>query len=565
MNLSEKQKNNVLLEARKYLEAELDEKFYTEVAKEIEMEDWDNLYDRFYTELSFGTAGMRGLIGGGLNRINPFMVRRVTQALSDYLNEKGQDNSVAIAYDSRLYSKEFASAAACVLAANGIKVYLYPTLHPVPLLSYAVRKLKTNAGIVITASHNPSKYNGYKVYWSDGGQITPPHDVEIATRNKALLPSQIKGVSEAEARAMNLISDMPEVVDNSYYDYVASSLSFPSLVENAPIVVAYTPLHGSGNVPLCNLLKRYNINYQVVKEQEKPDGAFPTVKLPNPENAQAMEMVIELAKKIKADIVLGTDPDADRLGIAIPKNDKKDDYLLLTGNQIATLLCDYLLFTNKELGLNKKRPLIVKSLVTTDIIKRISAHYNAECKDVLTGFKYIAEQIEQIDNNPNSDKFFMFGCEESYGFLTLKEIRDKDAVSSAIRAVEMMCYYNSKGLSLIDRLNQIYKEFGYSVELVFSRDYEGANGKKEMAQIMERLRALKKGDSLVGRKIEIKTDLLTEGTGFPKADVLVFEFESGEKLIVRPSGTEPKIKYYLFLVGENINKEEILKEFYDAL
>lgn len=558
MYLSEKQKMSVLEDARAYLAAEKDPNFANEVAVAMDMGDWDNLYDRFYTQLTFGTAGMRGVIGGGTNRINPYMVRRVTQALAEYLCENAKEPSVSIAYDSRLYSKEFAHSAACVLAANGVKVNLYSTLHPVPMLSFALRETHSTAGIVITASHNPSKYNGYKVYWSDGGQVTPPHDIGIVEKVNKVKVEDICDIDEAEARAKGLIVDMQSSVDEAYYKMVDSSLRRPSLVQNAPITVAYTPLHGTGNVPVRTMLKNYNINTVVVTEQEMPDGNFPTVKLPNPESAEAMTKVIELAKKEKADIVLGTDPDADRLGIAIPKTPAKDDYLLLTGNQIATLLCDYLLFTNKSEKLNSKRPLVVKSLVTTDIIKRICDHYGAECKDVLTGFKYIAEQIQAIEDDPKSDKFFLFGCEESYGFLTVKDVRDKDAVSSAIAAVEMMCYYASIGLTLQERLDQIYDEFGYSTEVVFSHDYEGAEGKIEMQNIMAKLRALKVGDKLVNREIKSMMDLKGEQNAFPKADVLIYEFVSGEKLVVRPSGTEPKIKFYLFLTAGDMSKEEII-------
>jgi phosphoglucomutase len=335
---------------------------------------------------------------------------------------------------------------------------------------------------------------------------------------------------------------------------VISSIRRKDLVKDSKITVAYTPLHGSGNIPVRSMLDRLGINTVVVKEQELPDGNFPTVKLPNPESPQAMEKVIELAKKEKADIVLGTDPDADRLGIAIPKNKEKSEYQLLSGNQIATLLCDYLLETSKEM--NKSGiPFVAKSLVTTDLVKKITESYGGESKDVLTGFKYIAEQIQLLENN--KEKYFLFGCEESYGFLSVPSVRDKDAVSSAVLAVEVMCYLESKGLTLQDRLESIYEKYGYSTEIVFARDYEGASGKAEMDKIMQSFHSLKVGDTLVNRKISSIDDLLEEGTGFPKSNVVIIKFESGEKLIVRPSGTEPKIKYYIFLSGE---KKTLLKE-----
>ncbi len=547
MQISELEKAEVLEKAKSYIESEKTEAFKAEVENAIKNEDWEDLYDRFYTSLAFGTAGMRGVIGGGTNRINTFMVRKVTQGLANYLKDI-KSSSTVIAYDSRNYSSEFAKSAALVLAENGVRTYLYDTLHPVPMLSFAVRYLKATAGIVVTASHNPSKYNGYKVYWSDGGQVTPPHDIEIAKLANAVKAEDIKDGCEEELRSKGILTSVPDDVDRAYYDMVKASLRRPEIIEKADIKVAYTPLHGTGNIPVRTMLKELGVDVEVVKEQEKPDGNFPTVKLPNPESAEAMTKVIDLAKSIKADIVLGTDPDADRLGIAIPKNSEKTEYQLLTGNQIATLLADYLLVTSYEQGgKNGKKPLVVKSLVTTDLVKKIAEKNGGECKDVLTGFKYIAEQMEKIDQNPNSDRYFLFGCEESYGFLTVNEVHDKDAVSSAVAAVEMMCYYASKGISLIQRLDAIYASYGYSTEVVFSRDYEGAEGKAKMAKIMADFRALKEGDTLVGRTISSVEDLLKENTAFPKADVIIIRFESGEKLVVRPSGTEPKIKYYIFL------------------
>ena len=546
MDISEEMKKDVLQKAQSYIGSEKTEAFRAEVEKALKAEDWDDLYDRFYTALAFGTAGMRGVIGGGTNRINTFMVRKVTQGLADYL-KKIESPSCVIAYDSRNYSYEFAHSAALVLAANGVRTYLYDTLHPVPMLSFAVRYLKTTSGIVVTASHNPSKYNGYKVYWSDGRQVTPPHDIEIAKLANAVKAEDIKDGDEDELRRSGILSSVPSDVDEAYYAMVKRSLRRPEIIEIAQIKVAYTPLHGTGNVPVRTMLKDLGIDVEVVEEQELPDGNFPTVKLPNPESAEAMSKAIELGKRIKADIVLGTDPDADRLGIAIPKNSEKSEYQLLTGNQIATLLADYLLVTSLEMGRGGKTPLVVKSLVTTDLVKKIAEKNGAICKDVLTGFKYIAEQMQKIDDDPSCDRYFLFGCEESYGFLTVNDVHDKDAVSSAVAAVEMMCYYASKGISLQQRLDAIYASYGYSTEVVFSRDYEGASGKEKMASIMAGFRALKAGDALVGRTIESIEDLLKDGTDFPLSDVVIVRFKSGEKLVIRPSGTEPKIKYYIFL------------------
>lgn len=572
MLLTDEMKKDVLAKAEVYLAGEKNEAFRNEVEEAIRTEDWESLYDRFYTALAFGTAGMRGVIGGGTNRINTFMVRKVTQGLAEYCLSVGADSTVVIAFDSRHYSPEFAKAAALVLAANKVKTYLYDTLHPVPMLSFAVRNMKATAGIVITASHNPAKYNGYKVYWSDGGQVTPPHDIEIARLANAVTADRIKDIDEDSARESGYLCHVPESVDEAYYEMVISSLRRPELVKGSPITVAYTPLHGSGNVPLRHMLKKLGIRCCVVAEQEEPNGAFPTVKLPNPESHEAMSKVIELAKEVKADIVLGTDPDADRMGLAIPTNADKTDYLLLTGNQIATLLADYLITTHNEMGPSSRKPLIVKSLVTTDLVQKIAVSNGGDCKDVLTGFKYIAEQMDRIDRGVNKDNFFLFGCEESYGFLTVNDVHDKDAVSSAVAAVEMMCHYASKGITLQQRLDSIYAHYGYYTELVFSRDYEGAAGKEQMKKIMADMRTLKAGDTFVGREIAKVEDLLGENTGFPKADVIIIRFTSGEKLVVRPSGTEPKIKYYIFLVegkgGRSeleAGRERILDEFKSAL
>ena len=568
MELTREMIEEILDKAGSYVKSEKEEYFRSQVEQMISSEDYDSLYDAFYTSLAFGTAGMRGVIGGGTNRINTFMVRKVTQGLADYCNSYSGSPSVVIAYDSRNWSKEFALSAALVLSANGVRTYLYDTLHPVPMLSFALRHLGTTAGIVITASHNPSKYNGYKVYWSDGGQVTPPHDIEIAKLANAVSASDIKDIDEAEARKSGILSGVPDSVDEAYYSMVISSLRRPQVVKGSPITVAYTPLHGSGNVPVREMLSRLGIRTEVVKEQELPDGNFPTVRLPNPESAEAMTKVIELAKAVKADIVLGTDPDADRMGLAIPTDSGKTDYLLLTGNQIASLLADYLLCTNREQGGRDRKPLVVKSLVTTDLVRKIAKENGADCKDVLTGFKYIAREMNAIDQGENKDNFFLFGCEESYGFLTVNEVHDKDAVSSAVAAVEMMCYYASKGITLQQRLDSIYAHYGYYTELVFSRDYEGAEGKAEMQKIMKNLRTLKAGSSFVNRTIESVEDLLADGTGFDRADVVIIRFTSGEKLVVRPSGTEPKIKYYIFLVegrdGRSALEEkkgDILEEF----
>ncbi len=536
--------------AEAYLAAEQNDCFKAEVQAELEAQNWEALFDRFYTSLAFGTAGMRGIIGGGTNRMNSFMVSKVTQGLADYLNTASENPSVVIAFDSRNYSDLFAKQAAQVLAANGVSVYLYTTLHPVPMLSFAVRYLQTTAGIVITASHNPAPYNGYKVYWRDGGQVTPPHDFSIAERANAVKAKDIKIISEESARSKGLLVPVPDKVDEAYYHAALRTLRRPALVQDSPITVVYTPLHGSGNVPVQHLMHNLGITVHVVKEQQEPNGNFPTVPLPNPEHPEAMKMAINLAREVKADIVLGTDPDADRLGIAIPIDEAKREYTLLTGNQIAVLLVDYLISADSEKNLGK-RPLVVKSLVTTDLVAQVTAHHGGRCKDVLTGFKYIAEQMAALEGPKGESEYFLFGCEESFGYLAMPSVRDKDAISSALVAVEMMSWWARKGMSLNDRLEEIYRQYGFYTELVISEEYEGARGKEKMASIMAALRSLKVGSSLAGATITSMEDLLDGSQSrLPSSDVVIIHLDNGEKVVVRPSGTEPKIKYYLFFKAD---------------
>ena len=542
--------------AEAYLAAEQNDVFKAEVEAELAAQDWEALFDRFYTSLAFGTAGMRGIIGGGTNRMNSYMVSKVTQGLADYLNTASENPSVVISYDSRNYSDFFAMQAALVLSANGVSVFLYSTLHPVPMLSFAVRYLQTTAGIVITASHNPAAYNGYKVYWRDGGQVTPPHDFSIAERANGVKAKDIKVISEESARSKGLLVPVPDKVDEAYYHSALLTLRRPSLVQDSPITVVYTPLHGSGNVPVQHLMHKLGITTHVVAEQQEPDGNFPTVPLPNPEHPGAMQLAMNLAREVKADIVLGTDPDADRLGIAIPTDGEKREYMLLTGNQIAVLLVDYLITADAEKQ-QEKRPLVVKSLVTTDLVAKITERNGGRCKDVLTGFKYIAEQMAELEGPKGEREYFLFGCEESFGYLAMPSVRDKDAISSALVAVEMMSWWAKHGMSLQDRLNQIYREYGYHTELVISEEYEGARGKEKMARIMASLRALKVGDELAGSTIAQMEDLLDGSQShFPASDVIIMHLANGEKVVVRPSGTEPKIKYYLFFKSEGESRAE---------
>ncbi|MFA5513815.1 MAG: phospho-sugar mutase [Sphaerochaetaceae bacterium] len=554
MGLSNIEKQTVIKKANNYIKWEKEEHFRDEVALALQEEAFDELYERFYTTLTFGTAGMRGVIGGGTNRINPFMVVLVTQAFANYLRKEIEKPTVVIAYDSRNYSKLFAKKAALTLCANGIKVFIYDEIRPVPMLSFALRYLKADAGLVITASHNPAKYNGYKVYWSHGGQVTAPHDEAIVECVKRVKAEEIKSIAESKAQKEGLLATITTDVDNAYYALVEEKLINKALFNTTDIKVAYTPLHGAGNKPLSSLLDRFNISYDIVKEQQLPDGDFPTVAMPNPEDPQAMRLALELAVKNGADIVLGTDPDADRLGIAIPSDPTKKSYTLLNGNQIAVLLVDYLINNKKD----NRIAVVIKSLVTTDLVKEIVEKRLGVCLDVLTGFKYIAEKIEELQDS--EEKFFLFGCEESFGYLFLEQIRDKDAISSAMLAVEMVAYYKANNISLQDRLDAIYNEFGFFSEKVLSYSYEGVSGVEKMAQIMASFRSLRTGSTFANNLVAHKSDLLNDkNTNLPPSDVIILKFESGDKIVVRPSGTEPKIKYYLFFKSNGESKEAFEK------
>ncbi|NLA93435.1 MAG: phospho-sugar mutase [Spirochaetales bacterium] len=549
MVMSEQERAILYREAQDYIDSEREAQFRQEVIDAVEEGADGELYERFYTSLSFGTAGIRGIIGGGTNRINPYVIRKVTQGFADYLVNQHADPIVVIGYDSRNFSQLFAQQAALTMCANGVMVYLYDSIRPVPMLSFAVRYLKATAGIEITASHNPAQYNGYKVYCSDGGQVTPPHDLAIAERIGFVTPGSIRSISKSEAKQKELLKGVPLEVDEAYYTMVLDTVGG----EMQDVKVAFTPLHGASNMPVRTLLARLGVPCDVVEEQEEPDGDFPTVSMPNPEDPQAMRLAIELAIREKADLVLGCDPDGDRLGIAIPTSKQKEDYHLLSGNEIAILLTDFLLKQYK----GKKRPAVIKSLVTTDLIDKIAAKEGGVCYTVLTGFKYVAEKMAELDNS--KDEQFLFGCEESFGYLPVNDVRDKDAVSSAILAVKMVDHYLKEGISLQERLDQIYGEYGFFGEVVLSYTYEGAAGKKKMEEIMERFRALQGQDSFAASEV-VRVDDFEDGTiaGFPPANVVIIYFKEGEKMIVRPSGTEPKIKYYLFFDSQGATKEEFL-------
>ena len=518
--------------------------------------DEGEIKERFYTELEFGTAGLRGIIGAGTNRMNIYVVRKATQGLANYiksLNIKGA--CVAIAYDSRNMSDVFSKEAALTFAANGIKAYRFTSLRPTPELSFAVRELKCIAGINITASHNPSSYNGYKVYWEDGAQFTPPHDKGVLKEVLAIEDySKVKTMPEEEARAKGLYEDISSEIDDKYIAKVKEQVLSPEAIKEQAnkISIVYTPLHGTGNIPVRRVLSELGFSkVYVVKEQELPDGNFPTVKYPNPESKAAFELALKLAKEKDADIVLATDPDADRLGVYV-KDEVSKEYIALTGNMSGSLLCEYLLSRRKELGLLPANGEVVKSIVTTNLVDAIAKEYSCTLVEVLTGFKWIGKEILE---NESSKKFeYMFGLEESYGCLIGTYARDKDAVSASVALCEAMAYYKSKGKSLWEVMNDIYKKYGYYRDGVNSIDLAGIEGIQRIARIMEYFREntpTKLADYKVLFARDYQDDTIKDvesgsvkATGLPKSNVLYYDCEDSTWLCIRPSGTEPKLKLY---------------------
>jgi len=549
--------------ASDYINKEQHDWFRNDVLQVINREDADGLMDRFYTMLAFGTAGVRGIIGGGTNRINPYMVRRITQGLSKYLLEftgrqdDAESRSVVIAYDSRNYSDVFAREAAQVLCADGIRVYMFPELRPVPMLSFAVRYLHAAAGIAVTASHNPAEYNGYKVYWADGGQVTPPHDTGIAEKVNTLEDAEISGMDLEEAAGKGLFVTLKEEIDSAYISMV-KKLSFRPQLFAAyadTVKIVYTPLHGAGLMPVQRIFSEMGMQLITVSSQKEPDGNFPTVRTPNPEDPEAMKEALALAREVKADIVMGTDPDSDRLGIALPASRAKESYQLLTGNQIAALLCDYIYRSRKEQNLLDSSCGTVKSIVTTDLVKKITESYGGICTDVLTGFKYVAEKMREFEK---TGLHFVFGAEESYGYLIEQDVRDKDAVSAAFMAAEMTFYYTALGLTLFDRLEQLWNTFGYHEEKTLSYSFPGVSGKEVMKRLMETFRT-SVNERIGNDRIIEKIDLVEGTEELPKADVLIYRLENGRSFILRPSGTEPKMKCYIFAVSSE-DRLETAKE-----
>ncbi|MBP2032450.1 phosphoglucomutase [Clostridium algifaecis] len=552
--------------------------FISEMEKEElkNIKDEKEIEDRFYKDLEFGTGGLRGIMAMGTNRINIYTVRKATQGLSDYLLNRyagGENISVSIGYDSRLNSREFAQAAALNLCANGIKVNLFDSLRPTPMLSYAVRELKSKAGIVITASHNPKQYNGYKVYGEDGGQVTDAAAKEILSYIEKIDDIfSVKTMSFDNAREEKLLNIIGEEIDKSYIEKVKSLGIRKELIKSRAddLKIIYTPIHGSGNIPVRRTLGELGYkNIYVVKEQEKPDGNFPTAQYPNPEDPKVFNIALDMAKEIKPDIIFGTDPDCDRIGVVV-KNEN-GEYKTLTGNQTGILLTHYILSSLKELNAIPKNGAIIKTIVTTEAAAKIAEDYGVKIIDVLTGFKYIGEKVKEF--NKNGEHKFLFGFEESYGYLAGDFVRDKDAVIASTLICEMALYYKTKGINLYEALMNLYKKYGFYKEKLISVELKGKEGHEKIENVMQYLRHSMKNklDNIkIVKKLDYKLSLeknlinITERPiSLPKSNVLKFILEDKSWFVVRPSGTEPKIKLYLSVIGSSMddadNKMEIFK------
>lgn len=515
-------------------------------------DDMDAIRDRFYRNLEFGTGGLRGVIGAGTNRMNIYTVRHATQGLANYVNEEYSNPSVAIAYDSRIKSDIFAKNAASVLAANGIKVYIYNELMPTPMLSYAVRALKCQAGIVVTASHNPAKYNGYKVYGDDGCQITLKGAAAVLEKiNELDVFNDIKISSFDDGLANGSISYIGEDIINSYFDSVLTQGINIDLCAESGLKVVYTPLNGTGNKPVRTILSKIGIkDVTVVEEQEMPDGNFTTCPYPNPEIREALELGLKKCEEVKPDLLLATDPDCDRVGIAVPSD---NGYVLFSGNEVGAMLLEYICSERTKKGTMPKNPIAVKTIVTTDIVNEIGKAYNVEIIDVLTGFKFIGEQIGLLEKKGEEERY-IFGFEESYGYLSGGYVRDKDAVNASMLICEMAAYYRTQDITLLQARENLYKKYGVYYHSLHSFTFEGESGMIKMNNIMNTLRndhlaeiAGLKVVRIDDYKLSISKDVITGASSditLPKSDVLAFFLEGGAKVIVRPSGTEPKIKTY---------------------
>ena len=522
-------------------------------------DDEEKLYDAFYKELSFGTAGLRGVLGFGTNRMNIYVIRKATEGVAHYLLEefKGKKINVAISYDSRIKSDIFAKEAAKVLASKGIHVYLYKQLMPVPLLSFATRELKCDAGIMVTASHNPSKYNGYKVYGSDGCQITEIAADKILSQISKINPFEVKTETFEKLLNNNLIEYISDDILDKFINIVRSESVLGNAKVNKDVKIVYSPLNGAGLVPVTKILKESGYsNITVVEEQRNPDGHFPTCPFPNPEVREAMELGISCAKKVDADLLIATDPDCDRVGIAVKNG---NDFTLLSGNQVGVLMLNYICELRTLNKTMPPKPFAVATIVSTDMVEVIAKHYGVKMYRCLTGFKYIGSIIAAHEP-AHEENNYIFGFEESYGYLTHTYARDKDAVNGAFMIAEMFAYYKTQGLSLIDKLNSLYTEFGYFLNKTDNFVFEGAAGFSKMKAIMASFR---EGlPNIGGMKISETLDYSKGINGLPKSDVLKYVLENGTTVVVRPSGTEPKLKMYSSIKAKD---EEEARQIYDKI
>ena len=551
---------NYLEEYQRWCE---DSSFDEETRKELLSikNDEEEIKDRFYKELEFGTAGLRGVIGMGTNRMNKYTVGKATQGLANYILEQGtQDKGVAISYDSRRMSDEFSLQTALILNANGIKTYLFESLRPVPELSFAVRQLGCTAGIMITASHNPPKYNGYKVYWDDGSQIVAPRDKDIINKVRSITNfAEIKTISKEEAIEKGLFNIVGKEMDDKYIKVLKDHVLNPEIVkeQGKDLKIVYTPLHGTGNTVVERLLKEVGFNnVYVVPEQEKPDGNFPTVDYPNPEDKKAFKLALELAQKVDADVVLATDPDADRLGI-FAKDAKTGEYMPYTGNMSALLIAEYRISQMKEKNILPADGMFITTIVSSDLAKAIANNYNLKVFEVLTGFKNIGAVMKRAEEN--KDNTYVFGFEESYGCLIGDYARDKDGIAAVMSLCEAAAYYRSKGLTLWDQMNNIYEKYGYYKEEQVSIVLEGASGAEKIKEMMTNMRNkdIKQiGEYKVLTFKDIERDYVKDmitgeesKTRLPKSNVLYYQLDNNAWCAVRPSGTEPKIKLYMGVKG----------------
>ncbi|MCR5219320.1 phospho-sugar mutase [Treponema sp.] len=548
----------IISKAQQYIAEEKDEAFRSQVEELLAKKDMKELEDRFYQSLEFGTGGLRGVMGGGTNRMNTLNISKATQGLANYLikafpeEHKNGTLSACIAYDSRHNHDKFSDITARVFAANGIKAYLFTGMRPTPELSYAIRETGSKTGVVVTASHNPPQYNGYKAYWDDGAQVVEPHDKGIIDEVNAV--KEVKLIDREEAIKEGKIVLVDKELDDKFQAMIKSQLFRPELIKEkaSSVKVVYTPLHGTGAMHVEKVLGDLGLNVITVPEQREGNGDFPTVEKPNPEEAPALKMALDLAKKEKADVVMATDPDADRFGSAFP--DKDGNYVLVTGNQMGALLADYVLLSKKEFNKMPANPVLIRSIVTSPFADKIAAHYGVKSQECLTGFKWIAYDEGQMEKNGTGN--YVFGFEESYGYLIETQIRDKDGVSAAAMCAEMTLYWASKGKSLLERLNEMYKEYGLYQDVSINQYFPGISGPGIMKGIMTKLRS--EGLKTLGGKKVLKIRDIQESVSFdplnpsvkeavklPKSNVLQFFLEGGTVVSARPSGTEPKIKFYI--------------------